>query len=373
MNPAFQTKAKVLFIVPYPLGKAPSQRFRIEQFFPALQEEGISYEVASFFDEKTWKILYGRGSVLQKFLGLVKGYCKRIKLLIVDIHRYDVFIIHREAAPLGPPLFEFLLSKIYRKKYIFDFDDAIWAPKVSSANNLAKHLKSFWKIQYLCKWAFINTPGNHFLESFAVKSGTNKTVYIPTVVDTDTRYIPRKREVISDKNAVVIGWTGSHSTIHYLESCVKILKKLKQTENFRLMVIADRKPEFDFECEFVLWNEQSEIESLQLFDIGIMPLLPDAWSEGKCGFKIIQYMAVGIPAIASYTGANAAIIDHKVNGYICDTEEQWLSALIALIRNPEKRLDMGLLARKKIENQFSIKSQKNKFIQTISDCRIANS
>ncbi|RYY71920.1 MAG: glycosyltransferase [Chitinophagaceae bacterium] len=360
----------ILFIVPYPLEKAPSQRFRIEQFFPLLDKENIQYTTAPFIDAATWEILYGKGSQLKKVKGILGGYLRRLKLILFETGKYDVFVIHREAAPLGPPIFEWILAKILKKKYIFDYDDAIWMPKISSANRFAIYLRCFWKTKFLCRWAYINTPGNHFLEDYAKRSGAKKTILLPTVVDAEVRYRPATHK--KPNEVLKIGWTGSHSTLEYLETIKNVLLELKKTHDFKLYVIADVPPSKELEHEFIPWNATSEIEQLKLFDIGIMPLLKESFGEGKCGFKLIQYMAVGIPGIASYTRANAHIVDHAVNGYICNTDEEWLATLKGLIEDKNKRDEMGRLAREKVVTFYSLKSQEHVFLDALRQCQAAN-
>lgn len=361
---------KVLFIVPYPVGKAPSQRFRIEQFFPILDKANIEYDTVPFIGHTTWDVLYGNGAFLKKVTGIIGGYLRRFKLLF-NTGRYDVFVIHREAAPLGPPVFEWVLAKLLRKKYIYDFDDAIWEPKISDANRLAVYIRSFWKTKYLCRWAYINTAGNQFLADYATRSGAKKTVLLPTVVDTVSRYtVPEENK--EDKDILTIGWTGSHSTLPYLESLTAVLKKLGETHRFQLYVIADKPPGKELDHKFIKWNAKDEIEQLKSFDIGIMPIFREPFSEGKCGFKMIQYMAMGIPGIADHTGANAAIVDSGVNGYICHTEEEWLTALKELLENKEKRKKMGQLARQKIVASYSLQSQEQLFLDCLRQCQLAN-
>ncbi|RYY46047.1 MAG: glycosyltransferase [Chitinophagaceae bacterium] len=124
--------------------------------------------------------------------------------------------------------------------------------------------------------------------------------------------------------------------------------------------------------EFIPWTAATEIEELKLFDIGIMPLLPDPFSEGKCGFKLIQYMAVAVPGVASPTGANEDIVDNEINGFICKSEEEWLSALKYLIENAAARKRMGSLSRQKIIDHYSIKSQEKQFLENLWECYKAN-
>ncbi|MBK8710511.1 MAG: glycosyltransferase [Niastella sp.] len=354
---------KILFIVPYPLGTAPSQRFRVEQFLPAIQKAGMQYELKPFFTSKAWYVLYKKGSLVRKGAELIKGFAKRFFLILFQIHRYDVIFIHREAAPLGPPIFEWIIRFIWRRKYILDFDDATWVPIITQENKVAMLLKCFWKVKYLCKWARINLAGNDYLADFATASGAAKTIFFPTVVDTDNRFT---KNTIT-KNAVpVIGWTGSHSTIHYLNSSIGILQSIKEKINFTLVIIADKKPGIEIDFEFVAWDKNTEIDTLQRFDIGIMPLKYTATSEGKCGFKLIQYMAMGIPAIADDTRANAAIIDEGINGFICHNDNEWLQAITLLLKDETLRKQMGEKARKKIEAHYSLSSRQGQLIEALN-------
>ncbi|HQY17353.1 MAG TPA: glycosyltransferase family 4 protein [Ferruginibacter sp.] len=356
---------KILFIVPYPLSTAPSQRFRIEQYFSLLKRERIQYKLAPFVNSGTYTLLYKKGISAKKIFGILMGFLRRLKLVFFESKNYEVIFIHREASPLGPPVFEWILAKLLKRKFIYDYDDAIWEPSISAANRAAFFAKAFWKIKYICKWAFINSAGNNFLENYAKQSGARQSLFLPTVVDAVNRYVPAKAK--NNNIPPVIGWTGSHSTIMYLQSCIEILKELKQLHEFALVVISDKKPELDIDFVFVPWNTQTEIESLQHFDIGIMPLVKDRWSEGKCGFKIIQYMATGIPAVASPTGANTSIIDNGINGFICNSKEEWIRSLSMLLNDKAKREEMGFLARNKIEAHYSLQSQERVFLQLIKD------
>ena len=127
-----------------------------------------------------------------------------------------------------------------------------------------------------------------------------------------------------------IGWTGSHSTLKYLDEIQPVLHKiLQEYPTVEFIVIADRPPSLDVgsSVKFVPWNSETEIKDLLQFDIGIMPLPDDEWAKGKCGFKALQYMALELPAVASPVGVNSKIINHGVNGFLCNTPEEWEEAL----------------------------------------------
>lgn len=360
-------KPSILFILPYPIGKAPSQRFRVEQFLPLLEENGINYKLASFMDEPTWNVLYKGGSVLKKGWGIFKGYLKRWKHVLLDVPNYDTIFIHREAAPLGPPLFEWVIAKLWRKKMVYDFDDAIWIPNTSAENKMLGFVKAFWKVPQICRMASIVTAGNDFLASFAKEAGAKNVVYLPTVVDTEQRYKPSHKR----RNRIpVIGWTGSHSTLKYLDDLIPVLQKLEREIEFEFMVIADRNPELPLKnFRFLKWNAVTEIEDLERIDIGVMPLTTDQWSEGKCGFKLIQYMALGIPALASPVGVNTKIVTPDVTGYLCHTEIAWQTSLVALLKDAGLQKTMGRVGRERIVERYSITSQSEKFLQLFSEAQ----
>ncbi len=349
---------KVLFLVPYPEKHAPSQRFRVELYEPYLPQMHISYKIASFTDKRTWDILYKKGSLLQKTTGVFKGYFRRLKHVFWDIHSYDYVFVHREAAPLGPPIFEWIVSKLWRKKMIYDFDDAIWIPNTSNENKLVAWFKAFWKVKYICKWSYKVAGGNDYLCNYASQYNKN-VVRIPTCVDMELKHNKIK---IHKEGNVVVGWTGSHSTLSYLNKIIPVIKKLQEDLPFTFLVIADKKPDLPLEkYQFLQWSEETEIEDLLNMDIGVMPLQADEWSEGKCGFKLIQYLSLGIPAIADPVGVNKTIIEEGINGYLCATEDEWESKLKLLITDAHLRQQLGEAGRQKMLKEYSIQSQKNRF------------
>lgn len=349
---------KVMFIVPYPLKRAPSQRFRVELFEPILNEANIDYRIFPFMDEATWQVIYKNGSTLQKVFGILKSYANRF-LTVFSASKFDYVFIHREAAPIGPPIFEWVLAKLFRKKIIYDFDDAIWIPNTSAVNKIAASVKCFWKVRYICKWAYKVTPGNQFLANYASQFNSN-IVQIPTCVDTVHKHNKVKAHT---ENTPVLGWTGSHSTLFYLDDIVPLIKELQEEQDFSFLVIADKKPTLDLKnWTFIPWNAVTEQDDLLKMDVGIMPLRADAWSEGKCGFKLIQYLSSGIPAIADPIGVNKDIIEDGVNGFICNNKQEWKRSIQLLMSNRDMRKSLGEKGRAKIVEEYSILSQHNKFL-----------
>jgi glycosyltransferase involved in cell wall biosynthesis len=353
-------KSKILLIVPYPLSRAPSQRFRVELFFRSLCNSGMSYDVLPFLDDSTFAILYGNSSYLKRGWGVLKGYWKRLTALFT-LHRYDYIFIHREATPLGPPFFEFLAAKVFRKKMIYDFDDAIWI--ADSKSKILNWWKAYWKIALICKWAYKVVAGNDFLCDFARRFNKN-VVLIPTCVDTENVHNRIKDQ---EEQPITIGWTGSHTTLRFLDPIVPILKSFAEKCGIRTVVICNRPPAFSFPgLTYVPWNAACEIDDLLEIHVGIMPLQNDLWSKGKCGFKLIQYLSLGIPAVASPVGVNINIIENGVTGFLCDSDEEWEQAFTKLINDVQLRKIMGEYGRRKMVVEYSIHAYEKEFVALFS-------
>ncbi len=349
---------KIYFLVPYPFGEAPSQRFRYEQYLDILKKRGYQYHLSSFLDMSAWNVLYKPGHYLPKVLKIMAGFIRRT----ADLFRmsdYDFVFIHREAAPLGPPIFEWIIAKVLGKKIIYDFDDAIWLPNTSSNNRIAAGIKFHGKVANLCRWSYRVSCGNDYLADYARQYNT-AVIVNPTTIDT----LHLHNRVKDQHNGhMTIGWTGTHSTITYLDEIVPILQKLEKTLNFTFTVISNSPPEFELKSlKYVPWNKTTEIDDLLEFNIGIMPLRDDKWAKGKCGFKALQYMSLGIPALVSPVGVNTLIVDDGVNGMICHTAAEWEQSLRSLISNRALIIEMGKEARKKVEVKYSVQSNCENFV-----------
>lgn len=348
----------ILFIFPYPHGTAASQRFRFEQYLNILSNNGITYSLAPFLDSQTWQILYKDGHTIQKLWGILKGFLKRIRLLF-SVNKYDFVFVHREASPIGPPVFEWLITQLFKKKLIYDFDDAIWLSNTSSANKIAARIKWHQKTATICRWAYKISAGNQYLADYARQFNT-QVVINPTTIDTVHVHNQVKDQRTSH---LVIGWTGTHSTIGYLDDIIPVLKELEKEYTFTFLVISDKAPAFKLKSlKYVPWNKKDEIADLLKMNIGLMPLSEDQWAKGKCGFKALQYMALGIPALVSPVGVNTEIVDNNHDGFICTTDEEWYRNIRLLLQNDELRSKLGLAAREKVENKYSVQANCRNFL-----------
>ncbi len=354
---------KVLILTPYPPDTAPNQRFRFEQYLDYLSEQNIEVDYRPFIDWQTWNTLYQPGKFIKKAWGILKAFTRRFRLM-TQLTPYDYVFVCREASHIGPPIFEWLIAKVFQKKIIYDFDDAIWLPNYSYHNRHFHRLKFYGKVRSNIKWSYKISAGNDYLADFARQYNSNVIVN-PTTIDTENYHFKVKNQQ-TDK--LIIGWTGTLTTAKYLKPLASILDKLSEEFEFEFQMISNEVP-YDFapkSLRFVPWKKESEIDDLLAFNIGIMPLTEDKWAKGKCGFKALQYMALGIPALVSPVGVNTNIVDHEINGFLCQTPEQWYNALKQLLSDAELRIKMGKAARQKIISHYSVLSNRQNFLSLFS-------
>jgi glycosyltransferase involved in cell wall biosynthesis len=324
-------------------------RYRVLQFFPALEAAGVACTHASLFDSDLDAIIYQPGRTLEK----LKSMCLATARRVVDIlraYRYDLVFIAREAYLLGPPVLEAALRTL-RCPYILDIDDAVWEPYDSPTyGRIARYVKCAWKTRSLLRGARSVLAGNSYVAEYSRQYNADVHL-VPTVVDTQV-YRPR-----SEVSAIpTLGWIGSHSTHEYLRSLLPVLNRLARRAPFRLRVVgpeADRSPQ-GFECENVRWRADREVEEVRSFDIGLFPVIDSRWSRGKSGFKAVQYGAVGIPTVASPVGENREIVIDRETGILAESADEWLEALVTLCTQPAERLRMGRAARARVEQGFSL-------------------
>ncbi len=353
---------RILFLFPYPEGGAASQRFRFEQYYDILQARGFEIEKRAFLDNDTWNILYKPGYTFKKVVGTLKGYIRRLGTMFT-LDQYDYVFVHREAEFFGPPIFEWIIAKLARKKIIYDFDDAIWLRNTSESNGFVGRFKKYDNAIPVCRMAYKVSCGNEYLRQFAAQYNAN-AVFNPTTIDTDNLH---NRVKDQQGSHFVIGWTGTHSTMRYINELLPVLEKLEQHYTFTFHVIADREPDFKLKSlRFTKWNKETEIEDLLQFNVGVMPLVDDKWAKGKCGFKALQYMALGIPALVSPVGVNTRIVDDGLNGFLCTTANDWYKALGKLMADRNLLISMGANTRQKIVDAYSVRSNTENFVRLFS-------
>lgn len=316
----------------------------------------------SFWDDAAWRILYLPGHSIQKVFGLIRGFLRRL-LVPFKARNADYVFIHRELTPIGPPIIEGILV-LMGKRIIYDFDDAIWIPATSTENKIIRWFRFTSKVQFLCKNSFNISVGNAYLAQYALQFNP-RVVVNPTTIDTQHLHNPALVKLPSWRNPAkkVIGWTGTHSTLPYLEPLIPVFSRLLANHaDLEIVIIANKPPDWTLPgLRFIPWNLETEMDDLAAIDMGVMPLTDDPWAKGKCGFKALQYMALGIPALATPIGVNSEIIEHGVNGWLCTSDEDWESAIGKLLANSQLRKEMGNRARKFIELNYSVVSNSERF------------
>lgn len=345
-------KMKVLAVVPALYDTSPGQRFRLEQWEPLLEEEGIEVTYAPFETTELREVLYKSGGTAEKIKSVIAGLRRRHAEL-ADVRKYDVVYLFREAALLGPAWFE---RKIARSgvPMVFDFDDAVFESYKSPSNGYLSYLKFPSKTATSIRVSSHVMAGNPYLAEYSRRYNENVTI-IPTTIDTDKYTFEEPND---DPDPVTIGWSGSFSTVQHLDTVREALQELSKRQRFRLRVIGT--PTYELpgvDVEALPWRSESEIEDLRPMDIGIMPLPDDRWSKGKCGLKALQYMALGKPTVCSPVGVNTVIIQDAENGSIADSKEEWVVKLEELILSSDLRRRLGRAGRETVESQYSARSQ----------------
>jgi glycosyltransferase involved in cell wall biosynthesis len=343
-------KTRIIFICPYPQNVAPSQRLKYEQYFDHFRSSGFEIEVSPFISPAFWKIIYKRGFFLRKVFYTLSSYVRRF-LLLFKLKKYDIVYVHLWATPFGPPVYEWILCKV-SKKLIYDIDDLVYLKNVKSKSNaLVPYIKGRSKPIFLMKKANHVITCTPYLDDF-VRHFNKKTTDISSTVDAK-KYRPVNE--YSNHRRVTLGWSGSVSTSKYFYLLANVLKELRARYEFDILVVGDDEVAIEgLTIEAIKWSEETEVSNLQRMDIGLYPLPDEEWVLGKSGLKAIQYMALGIPTVATAVGANFRVIENNVSGFLVDCDDEWIRVLSELICNAELRRQVGSAARKRVVDLYSI-------------------
>ena len=348
---------KILYLTKY-TRLAGSSRMRSYQYFPYLEKAGMQVTVKPFFDDAYLKDFYAGKKNIS---AVIKSYVKRVGVLF-SVFSYDRVVIEKEIFPFLPALAEWTL-KLLGIQYIVDYDDAIFHNYDQSANPIIKKFLGN-KIAKVMRFSGTVVAGNQYLADRAKKAGARKVEIIPTVIDLE-RYPLKIRE---ESEKFVIGWIGTKTTFE---------KHLLPQRNWIMKLQEDKAIEFHIvgitedmnlgqNVKYIPWTEETEVDHIRQFDVGIMPLQDSLWEKGKCSYKIIQYFACGIPAIASPVGMNKEVIIEGENGFLARTDEEWLEKINDLKINVQERREMGKRGRKKVEEQFSLQSASKKWSEILT-------
>jgi glycosyltransferase involved in cell wall biosynthesis len=316
------------------------------QYIPYLKKAGIEVSVAPFLDDTYLSTLYA--GKRQSRSALAGYYLRRISCLL-ESGSFDLVWIEKELFPFLPAWGEKLLH-LFKKKYLVDYDDAIFHNYDLHGNWAVRFFLSK-KIDAVMKHASLVIAGNEYLAARALQSGAGRIEYLPTVIDLERYRVSAKHST----RPFTVGWIGSPSTGKYLRGLKSVFDDFCRSGASRIILIGISDSGLDgIPVEYRTWSENTELDSLSDCDVGIMPLFDSPWEQGKCGYKLIQYMACGLPVIASPIGINRNIVDHGTTGFLADTPEEWLSALTALRDNPALRKRMGEEGRHRVEERYCL-------------------
>jgi glycosyltransferase involved in cell wall biosynthesis len=362
---------KVLAFASYPV-EAAATRYRLQQFVGPLSERGISLAVKPFLDSKRFNSLYQRRALAYTALGLLLATARRAGD-VYAARNADVVLVQREAMIFGPPVIEWLCSRIAGCPMVLDLDDATYVPYTSPTyGKLGQALKWFSKTDDLIRWASIVTCGNRAIAEYAESKGATTRI-IPTVVDTEV-FVPRTRVSPLTDEPLVLGWIGTHSTFPYLRAVFPVLQDLSKRHPFKLKIVGAGTSTVSIpgvEVENLEWRLEREVEDFQSFDVGLYPIDPslyaEKWAAGKSGFKAIQYMAVGIPFVAAPVGAMAEIGEAGVTHFTATSNDEWFRTLELLLADARRRQSMGASGRRHAVEHYSLSEQADKLARALHD------
>lgn len=322
---------------------------RTLQFLPYLRNLGWTVEVAPFLDNSYVTSLYG-GHTLRRHVA--KAYARRLRKL-GGVAGFNVVWIEKEALPWLPAWVErFWLKKAAH--VVVDYDDAMFHRYDHHRRSIVRRVLG-GKIDRVMATADAVVVGNEYLANRAAAAGAKRIEWVPTVIDVD-RYPSCDRT--PSPGIPVIGWIGSPDTVRFLAPIFGVANAIAASRNVRFVAIGARRDQLEGSpFEAVPWSAAEEVESLSALDIGIMPLQDTPWQRGKCGYKLIQYMACGLPVVASPVGVNRNLVYHGRNGFLAATEEEWKAALMALLDSAELRKTMGERGRKMTTEVYTLQRQ----------------
>ena len=339
-------KMKVLLLSRYD-NLGASSRIRMFQYIPYLNSHGIEVTVNPLLGDDYLTDLYeGRR---RKIWPIIVACMRRLGKILAS-RQYDVLWIEKELFPWLPSFAEQILESL-NVPYVLDLDDAIFHSYDEHPNNIVRMLlgKKIRKVVAGATWTVV---GNPYLRRYARKITTRVSV-VPSVIDRD-RY-SGEQSSLSKNGSFTIGWIGSPATSNCIQKIRPVLQSFCAKHDARLLLVGAGKVDLPgVPLVERSWSEETELDDIMEFDVGIMPLYDIAWHRGKSGFKLIQYMASGKPVIASPVGVNIEIVKNSTNGFIAETDADWLEALSTLYRQHEARLSMGRMGRIMVEENYCL-------------------
>jgi glycosyltransferase involved in cell wall biosynthesis len=334
-----------------PLGASSRVRFHLYKEY--LSSQGVEIIFSPLVSDHMLQSRYQTGRY--SYLSLIRSYLIRF-LTLLKRSNYDLIWVEKEAFPWLPYKFDFYM--LTGVPFVLDYDDATFHKYDSSPSRLTKFILGA-KLSKLISKTFAVFVGNDYLESYALRSGATNVKLIPSSVDLKNYPTSKKLSEYCAHGMPVIVWIGSPTTAPYLAIVAASLERLAKKKPFILRLVGISATEINIpgvRTEFSSWSSLKEVELLSKSDIGIMPLSFGPWEMGKCAYKLIQYMASGLPCVASAVGANLNVVVEGETGFLVEDGEAWDAPLEKLLSDAELRLRMGLAGRRRVEHSFSLES-----------------
>jgi glycosyltransferase involved in cell wall biosynthesis len=356
-------KQKILVICPFPQGVAAGQRLKYEQYFNDWMDSNFEVTISPFMNVKMWNIVYFKGNYWLKIIGTLRGYFVRIVNLF-HIKKYDIVYVFMWVTPIGTSIFERMFRRL-SNHLIYDIEDNIMMGASNAINPVVKALRGPGKTQYLIENADHVITSSPFLNDYCKRRNfKKKCTYISSSIDTN-KFIPVNNYLNDHK--IIIGWTGTFTSVIFLDLLRDSLVELSKRCQFKLRVIGN----FEYalpgvDLEVIQWTSENEVSDLQKIDIGIYPLEMNEWVFGKSGLKVIQYMSFGLPTVSTDIGTTSKIISHMENGLLVKTNEEWVDSLELLINDSSLRKRLGTSARKSVLEKYSQSVIKTEYLSILN-------
>ena len=360
---------RVLVLTPYPYGTTAGPRSSFELWEPVLRRAGISFDYAVFETERLHRILYAHGHSAQKTLEMMRAYVQFIPK-VRHLDEYDAVLVNREATLIGPAIVERWVTR-HGKPLIYLLDDPLYIPYRSPANGWLSYLKFFGKVKTLCRSSAVVLANSPSHCAFARRYNAN-VWQIPSLVDGElyTGWKPRQTNATPDR--IRVGWSGSPSTIANLQVIRRPLRALSARADVEVVMIgADDFGLPELPHTKVRWRAATEVEDLRRLDVGLVPVPLTRWTPHKFYLKLIQYMALGIPPVATPLGSNATVITDGETGFLARDDAEWERTVGRLVRDAELRERIGQRAAALAHKRFTLQSNAEKIVAAFRSVRCA--
>jgi glycosyltransferase involved in cell wall biosynthesis len=350
---------RVLFLTLYP-DAAASPRYRVLQYLPYLRGQNIQCDVQPAVSREVWHRFNESGTPPRARWYHLHEFRRRMNQIPTS-NTYDIVVLQKAIMTAYVWGLDRLL-RVRARRLLYDLDDAMHLSPPSPLHGPWRAIQDLGQAQRLMRMADATLAGNQWLKDRANDAG-GRGIHFPTVVDTERFQPPGEAP-----EGFTVGWIGNSSTARNLPMVWPVLKGLERANVFLVGADQARLPKGAEAFEVKPWTLSEEVKDLQRMSVGIMPLERRAWNRGKCALKALQYMACGIPCVASPFGAVTEIIEHNENGLLCDTEADWRAALEQL-RDPAERKRLGDAGRQTVTDRFSLARAQPKFVNILEQYR----